>query len=206
MLKFLGFSLLAVAAVAAFVVFGVWQPFAGWDYAEVLAKEQAELGKDREVLAVEIDHGTVAFVLKEGKDRVRVRHYSRHCVLHDGDATVNGSEVKGACELRTRRQATFTRPATDADRGPSVPLGKLTADVIDRLEAAGMRSLDDPVFWRGRWRFDAPLTVSRSAAPDGSDIRREETMTGMASLAVREMVGAPPIDNPQRAGVTKATS
>ncbi len=58
-----------------------------------------------------------------------------------------------------------------------------------------MRGLDDPVFRRGRWHFDAPLTVSKSAAPDGSDIRAAKSTSGEAVSAVRDMVGAPPIDN-----------
>lgn len=196
MVRRAGFLLLAFAVVTAVVVFGVWRPFVGWDYADVLPEAQADFGKNRQVLAVEIDHGTVAFVMKEGGDRVRVRHYARHCLLHDGDSIVNGSPVEGNCEIRTRRQATFMRAATAADRGPAVPLGELEADVVERLEAAGMRSLDDPVFWRGRWRFDAPLAVARSAAPDGTDVRPARGTSGEARLAVRAMVGAPPIDNP----------
>lgn len=196
MLKRVGFALLAVVAVAAVVVFGVWRPFAGWNYGDVLAEAQAEFGEDRPVLAVEINEGTVGFVLAGDDGQVLVRHYARHCVLHDGDRVTNGTHFEGGCELRTRRVRTFTRPMTDADRGPRVPLGSLSRDVIDRLRDAGMRSLDDPVFWHGRWRFDAPLTVARSAAPDGTDIRPEKQITGEAWTAVRGMVGAPPVDNP----------
>lgn len=196
MLKRVGFTLLAAAVVAAVLVFGVWRPFAGWDYADVLAEAQAEFGEDRPVLAVEINQGTVGFVLAGDDGRVIVRHYARHCVLHDGDRISNGTRFEGACELLSRRMRTFTRAATDADRGPRVPLGSLTPDVIDRLREAGMRSLDDPVLWRGRWRFDAPLTVARSAAPDGTGIRPEKGMTSEAEIAVRDMVGSPTVDNP----------
>ena len=187
--------LAGILVVALIVVFGFVRPFAGWDYAEVLGETQAALGKDRRVVAVEINQGTVAFVVREGK-AVRVRHYSRHCALHDGDSTVNGAHREGNCEIRTRRQATFTRAATAADRGPTVPLGALDPDVLKRLEDAGMRGRDDPVFWRGRWHFDAPLGHPKSAAPDGTDIRPAGTISAAAATAVREMVGAGPLDNP----------
>lgn len=196
MIKRVGFALLAAAIVAAVVVFGFWRPFAGWNYSDVLVEVQRDFGKDREVVAVEIDEGTVAFVMKADDGGLLVRHYSRHCVLHDGDRISGGTRFEGACEVHTRRVRTFTRAGTSAPRGPTVPLGEFSPDVVERLEAAGMRSLDDPVFWRGRWRFDAPLTVARSAAPDGAGIRPETTSTSTAELAVRELVGAPPVDNP----------
>ena len=156
--------LAGILVVALIVVFGFVRPFAGWDYAEVLGETQAALGKDRRVVAVEINQGTVAFVVREGK-AVRVRHYSRHCALHDGDSTVNGAHREGTGEIRTRRQATFTRAATAADRGPTVPLGALDPDVLKRLEDAGMRGRDDPVFCAVAGTSMLPWAIPRALRP-----------------------------------------
>lgn len=185
-------SLLALLAVGAVVVFGVWKPLNDWAYADVLAEVKRDVGADREVLAVEVTGraaGDVGFVLRKGDDEVEVRHYWHKCVGRS-DVIKNGTKYKSSCALRLRRVSTFTRPATAQDRIPGVPLGSLTPDAIDRLEAAGKPDYVGALFYRGRWRFETP--DSMTAAPDGSDVRPGKTFVGVSEVPA--MVGTPELD------------
>lgn len=191
MIKRLLVVVLALAIGGAVYVFGIWKGFSGWSYGDVLAETQAELGKDRKVIAIEVADGSVGFVM-QAKGKVEVRHYWRDCVVRDGDKVTNGTKFRGACQIFRRELRTITRDATEDDRGPTVPLGSFSPEAIKRLEAAGKVDYTDSYFLRGRWRFTEGIAgPDRTAAPDGTGVKPGPDSIGIENK-VHAMVGDPP--------------
>lgn len=183
------FGLGVVIAIAAVYVFFVWKGLARWGYDEVLAQVTSEFGKNTEVLAVEVTgpgEGDVAFVLRASRGRVRVRSYWLKCKGRN-KSTLNGQPHLGDCAYHLRRVSTVTRAATPADRGPTVRLGELRADVFDRLVEGGKPSYTGAVLYRARWHFDAPF--AHIAEADGRGVRK--VSDDDSDMVVREMVGDP---------------
>lgn len=159
----------------------------------MLPDVQREFGDDHRVIAVQVTgsgegsfRGTVAFVLRRDDGRVVVRRYRRSCAGGGNSATTNDSPF---CLRRTR---TLVRRATAADRGPTVALGALSADAVERLQDAGKHPESEAVLRRGRWMFTASGSLDvRSAAPDGTGVRavRDDDAARAASASVQALIG-----------------